>query len=69
VPVVKLHEGSRHTAASLGDDAEVDAEICQRTLGHASRGMTDHYTHPEAVRFRQAAEAVAAYVEKEGNGA
>jgi hypothetical protein len=31
--------------------------------------MTDHYTHREAARFRQVAEAVAAYVEKEGNGA
>jgi hypothetical protein len=31
--------------------------------------MTDHYTHPRGGRFRQVAEAVAAYVGKEGNGA
>jgi integrase len=43
---IKLHEG-RHTAASLGHDAEVDPEIRQRTLGHASKAMTMHYTHPE----------------------
>lgn len=39
-----------------------------RTLGHATRGMTGYYTHPKVARFRQATEAVAAYVEKEGNG-
>jgi integrase len=67
LPVIKLHEGGRHTAASLGDDAGVDAEIRQRTLGHATAAMTAHYTHPEAARFRQAAEDVAAYVEGAGS--
>jgi integrase len=46
VPVIKLHEGGRHTASSLGDDAGVDSGIRQRTLGHASPEMTAHYTHP-----------------------
>ena len=62
VPVIKLHEGGRHTAASLGDDAGVDREINQTTLGHANPEMTAHYTHPEAARFRAAANEVARYV-------
>jgi hypothetical protein len=33
VPVIKLHEGGRHTANSLGHDAGVDPEIRQRTPG------------------------------------
>jgi hypothetical protein len=64
---IKLHEGGRHTASSLGDDAGVDREINQRTLGHANFEMTGHYTHPEAARFRQAAEDVARYVEEAGS--
>ena len=63
VSVVRLHEGGRHTARSLGDDAGIDSEISQRTLGHATRAMGDHYNHPEAARFRQAAESVAALVD------
>lgn len=65
VPVIKLHEG-RHTAASLSDEAEVSQEIRQRTLGHASAGMTSHYTHVRAERHRAAAEQVAALVAKAG---
>jgi hypothetical protein len=65
--VIKLDEGGRHTASSLGDDAGVDREIKQRTLGHANFEMTGHYTHPEAARFRQAAEDVARYVEEAGS--
>jgi hypothetical protein len=41
----------------------VDPEIRQRTLGHATAGMTSHYTRPEAAAYRQAAEDVEAYVE------
>ncbi len=67
VPVIKLHEGTRHTANSLGDDAGVDQEIRQRTGGWATREMTSHYNHPEAARFRQAAEDVAAYVGRAGS--
>jgi integrase len=51
---IKLHEG-RHTAASLGHDAEVDPEIRRRTLGHADKAMTSHYTHPEQAAYRAAA--------------
>ena len=46
--VIKLHEGGRHTARSLEDDARIDSEISQRTLGHATKAMSDHYNHPEA---------------------
>jgi integrase len=67
VPVVKLHEGTRHTANSLGDDAGVDEKIRQRTGGWASREITAHYTRPEADRFRQAAEVTSDYVRKAGS--
>ena len=52
----------RHTAASLARDAEVDAEIRRKTLGHADAAMTSHYTHIEAAAHQAAAEAVAALV-------
>jgi integrase len=63
VPVVKLHEGGRHTSASLARDAEVDPEIRRKTLGHADQAMTSHYTHIEAQAHRAAAEAVARLVD------
>lgn len=40
-----------------------------QTLGHTDAAMTSHYTHIEAEAHRQAAEAVAVYVAKAGNGA
>jgi integrase len=67
LPVIKLHEGGRHTANSLGFDAKVDPEIRQRTLGHSTPEMTSRYTHPEAEAYRQAAENVEAYVEGAGS--
>jgi integrase len=67
VPVIKLHEGGRHSAASLAHDAEVDPEIRRRTLGHASAAMTSRYTHIEAQAHRAAAEAVAALVDGAGS--
>lgn len=63
--VIKLHEG-RHTAASLARDAEVDAEIRRKTLGHADQKMTSHYTHLEAETHRAAAEAVAKLAREAG---
>jgi integrase len=65
VPVIKLHEGGRHTSASLARDAEVDPEIRRKTLGHADQAMTSHYTHIEADAHRAAAEAVARLVDRE----
>lgn len=67
VPVIKLYEGGRHTASSLGHDAKVDPEIRRWTLGHADAEMTSHYTHPEAAAYRQAAEDVAKLVEGAGS--
>jgi integrase len=64
VPVIKLHEGGRHTSASLARDAEVDPEIRRKTLGHADQAMTSHYTHIEAEAHRAAAEAVARLVDE-----
>jgi integrase len=63
VSVIKLHEGGRHTSASLARDAEVDPEIRRKTLGHADQAMTSHYTHIEAQAHRAAAEAVARLVD------
>jgi hypothetical protein len=62
VRVIKLHEGGRHTGASLARDAEVDPEIRRETLRHADAAMTSHYTHIEAQAHRAAAEAVAKLV-------
>lgn len=59
---IRLHEG-RHTAASLGRDAGVDADIRRERLGHADAAMTRHYTHIEAEAHRAAAEAVARLVD------
>ena len=66
VPVIKLHEGGRHTGASLARDAEVDPEIRRKTLGHADAAMTSHYTHIEQAAHQSAAEAVAQLVEGAG---
>ncbi len=66
LPPIKLHEG-RHTAASLGRDAEVDPEIRRKTLGHADQRMTSHYTHVEAAAYRAAANSVAGYVAEAGS--
>jgi integrase len=63
VPVIKLHEGGRHTGASLARDAAVDPEIRRKTLGHADAAMTSHYTHIEAQAHQAAAEAVAQLVD------
>ena len=52
LPVIKLHEG-RHTAVSNQRKAGVDPDLTQRTVGHATAGMTRHYTHPQAQAFRR----------------
>ena len=45
VPVIKLHEGGRHTGNSLMRDAGVDREVRMREVGHAGRDINDRYTH------------------------
>jgi len=46
VPVVKLHEGGRHTGNSMMYDAEVRQDITMRQVGHASREISQRYNHP-----------------------
>jgi integrase len=36
MPVIKLHEGGRHTGNSLVYDAEVRQDIVMRQVGHAT---------------------------------
>jgi len=46
----------RHTAATLADKAGLSLAEKQKILGHATAGMSMHYTHPEIERVRQAME-------------
>jgi hypothetical protein len=41
VPVIKLHEGGRHTGNSLMRDAGVDQEVRMREVGHAGKDIND----------------------------
>ena len=66
VPVIKLHEGGRHTAVSMMRDAGVDPVIRMREVGHSSETVHDRYTHTMAQAHMEAAEAVAALVRKAG---
>ena len=45
MPVIKLHEGGRHTGNSLMRDAGVDEEVRMREVGHGGRDINDRYTH------------------------
>jgi integrase len=45
VPVVKLHEGGRHTGNSLMNDAGMDPELRMREVGHTDRETSRRYTH------------------------
>jgi integrase len=66
VPVIKLHEGGRHTGNSLMRDAGVDQEIRMREVGHSDRDVNDRYTHVLVEAHLAAAEQVAALVRKAG---
>jgi integrase len=66
VPVVTLHEGGRHTANSLMQDAGVDQELRMREVGHADRSVNDRYTHPLEQAHLAASEQTAALVRKAG---
>ncbi|HEY2639702.1 MAG TPA: tyrosine-type recombinase/integrase [Streptosporangiaceae bacterium] len=68
VPVVKLHEGRRHTGNSLMRDAGVDQELRMREVGHADRSVNDRYTHTLIESHLAAAEQTAALVRKAGAG-
>ena len=66
VPVIKLHDGGRHTGNSLMRDAGVDQEIRMREVGHASREINDRYTHTLIEAHLAAAEQVARLVREAG---
>ena len=66
VPVVKLHEGGRHTGNSLMRDADVDQELRMRAIGHSDKSVNDRYTHPLIEAHLAAAEQTAALVRKPG---
>ena len=68
VPVIKLHEGGRHTGNSMMRDAGVDQEMRMRAVGHASRDINDRYTHPLIEAHLAAAGQTAALVRKAGEG-
>ena len=62
VPVIKLHEGGRHTGNSLMRDAGVDQEVPMREVGHAGRDINDRYTHVLIEAHLAVAEQTAALV-------
>jgi len=66
VPVIKFHEGGRHTGVSLMHDAEVREDISMREAGHASRDVHARYNHPTIQAHQAAAEQVAELVRQAG---
>ncbi len=66
VPVIKLHEGGRHTGNSLMRDAGVDQEVRMREIGHAGRNINDRYTHVLIEAHLAAAEQTAALIREAG---
>ncbi len=69
VPVIKLHEGGRHTGNSLMRDAGVDQEVRMREVGHAGKDINDRYTHVLIQAHLAAAEQTAVLVREAGNAA
>ena len=69
VPVIKLHEGGRHTGNSLIRDAGVDQEVRMREVGHAGRDINDRYTHVLIEAHLAAAEQTAALIRGAGKTA
>jgi len=68
-PVIKLHEGGRHTGNSLMRDAGVDQEVRMREVGHAGRDINDRYTHVLIEAHLVAAKQTAALVREAGKTA
>jgi hypothetical protein len=66
VPVIKLHEGGRHTGNSLLYDAQVRPDIVKRRVGHTTDEMSQRYNHPEIEAHRDAAEQVRRLVRGHG---
>ena len=69
VPVIKRHEGGRHTGNSLMRDAGVDQEVRMREVGHAGRDINDRYTHVLIEAHLAAAEQTAALIRGAGKTA
>jgi hypothetical protein len=69
VPVICLHDGTRHTGNSLMQDAGVDQELRMREVGHADKTVNDRYTHPLEQAHLAAAEQTAALVRNARNAA
>ncbi len=64
LPPVKLH-GARHTAATLLLEAGQPLKVVQEMLGHSSITVTgDFYSHVRPAFARQAADALAEYLER-----
>jgi integrase len=64
LPPVKLH-GARHTAATLLLEAGQPMKVVQEMLGHSSMAVTsDLYSHVTPAFARQAADALAEYLER-----
>ena len=66
LPVVKLHEGGRHTGNSLMYDAEVREDIVMSKVGHSSRKISQRYNHPMIEAHLAASHQVSALVRKAG---
>ena len=66
MPVIKLHEGGRHTGNSPMRDAGVDQEVRMREVGHAGRDINDRYTHVLIEAHLAAAEQTAALIREAG---
>ena len=67
VPVIKLHEGGRHTGNSLMYDAEIRQDIVMRQVGHASKEISQRYNHPLRQAHLAAAAQVAGLVGRAGS--
>ncbi len=66
LPAVKLH-GARHTAATMLLEAGQPLKVVQEMLGHSSITVTsDIYSHVCPAFARQAADALAEYLERAG---
>ena len=64
LPPVTLH-GARHTAATMLLEAGVPMKVVQTVLGHSSIAVTaDIYSHVAPAFARQAADALADYLER-----
>jgi hypothetical protein len=67
VPVIKYHEGGRHTAISLGHDAGGRDDVLMREAGQTDTATHQRYNHPLREAHRELAEKRAALVREAGD--